>query len=434
MPVIIRILGESSPEIAAVLDVLSKEVKKHTSKGDGKRAQRGAAQDNDIEIAITRALASLQNALHLKGLISKTNDYSQTLAHFAVIFGYINLLRQLVEWGIDLSIADMNGLTALHCAYKKGDRVSVQLLLENGASETVLDNLGRAPRHLMPGSSDDYETSMSSDDKSELREPRDGISLSQRNDLRHETIDSGDGMSVDGPDRGFREWVDQMDSHTPVESISKAAASGPMGRVQYTPGRRTLRLPDISIDPDLNFLLTEERRIKEDPLDLACMMHVTPKVSRPSIDALPVLSQDCHFAARYKSTPVEATHHPYVTVTYRKTPRPPAIYSSDIQVVVERCRAGGGEESVIGLLPDIFSDGISEKALIRKMTREEARKYNAAAPTQVYRRFLREDEAMRFHCRLCSVGDDGCGWKNPRDALRHLKRDHFGLGHTCTQW
>ena len=68
------------------------------------------------------------------------NDYSQTLAHFAVIFGYINLLRQLVEWGIDLSIADMNGLTALHCAYKKGDRVCVQLL-ENGASETVLDKI-----------------------------------------------------------------------------------------------------------------------------------------------------------------------------------------------------------------------------------------------------------------------------------------------------
>ena len=428
MPVIIRILGESSPEVAAVLDVLSKEVKKHTSKGDGKRAQRGAAQDNDIEIAITRALASLQNTSHLTSLISKTNDYGQTLAHFAVIFGYINLLRQLVKWGIDLSIADMNGLTALHCAYKKGDRVSVQLLLENGASETVLDNLGRAPRHLMSGSSNDYDTSTSSDDKSEMREPHDGISLSHRNDLEHETIDADDGMSVDGPDRGFREWVDQMDNHTPVESMSKAAASCPMGRVQYTPGRRTFRLPYISIDPNLNPVLIKESGIKEDPLNLACMTHVTPEFSWPPTDARPVLS------ARHKSRPIKATLRPYATLPYRKARRPPAIYSSDIQVVVERCRADGGEENVICLLQDIFSDGISEKALTRKMTIEEARKYDAAAPTQVYRRFLREDEAMRFHCRLCAVDADGCAWKNPRDALRHLKRDHFGLGHTCEQW
>ena len=279
--------------------------------GDGKRAQRGAAQDNDIEIAITRALASLQNTSHLTSLISKTNDYGQTLAHFAVIFGYINLLRQLVEWGIDLSIADMNGLTALHCAYKKGDRVSVQLLLENGASETVLDNLGRAPRHLMSGSSDDHDTSMSSDDKSELRELPDSISLSQRNDLGHETIDEDDGISVDGPDRGFREWVDQMENHTPVESPSKAAASGPMGRVQYTPGQSTFRLSDISSDPDLNSVLAKESGIKEDRLDPAC---VTPKFSRPSVDAHPVLSQDGHFSARHKSTPVEVKHHSYATI------------------------------------------------------------------------------------------------------------------------
>jgi ankyrin repeat protein len=126
----IRIKGESSPEVAAVLDLLSREAKRNSER-NGKRAQRGGAQDNEIETAIIQALAPLQNTLHFEGLISKTNDYNQTLAHFAVLFGYINLLR-LVEWNIDLTIADVNGLTALHCAYKKGDRACVELLLNMG--------------------------------------------------------------------------------------------------------------------------------------------------------------------------------------------------------------------------------------------------------------------------------------------------------------
>lgn len=131
---------------------------------------------------------------------------------------------------------------------------------------------------------------------------------------------------------------------------------------------------------------------------------------------------------------MKITVHPYATVTYRKTRRPAATYSSDIQVVVERCQAGGGEENAIDLLRDILSDGVSEKTLARKMTREEAHKYHSGAPTQVYQMLLRNDEAGRFHCKLCAVGANEGGWKKPRDALRHLKRDHLGLGHTCTLW
>ena len=126
--------------------------------------------------------------------------------------------------------------------------------------------------------------------------------------------------------------------------------------------------------------------------------------------------------------------HPYANVVYRKTSRPPVGYSADIQVVAERCRADGGEEDAIALLPEIFSTEISEEALTRKMTREEARKHLGSASTQAYRMFLRSDGAQRFHCRLCAVGAKEGGWKKARDALRHLKRDHFGLGDTCTLW
>lgn len=127
-------------------------------------------------------------------------------------------------------------------------------------------------------------------------------------------------------------------------------------------------------------------------------------------------------------------------IVYRKTSRPPVAYSPDIRVVVEGCRADGGEEHAIALLPEIFSSGITENALTRKMTREEASKrriYNSSSRrvfTQVYRTLLRSDDAGRSHCRLCSADANQNGWKNAKDVLRHLKRDHFGLMHCCPRW
>jgi hypothetical protein len=121
-------------------------------------------------------------------------------------------------------------------------------------------------------------------------------------------------------------------------------------------------------------------------------------------------------------------------VVYRKTRRAPAAYSPDVRVVAEGCRADGGEEDAIALLPQIFSSGILEKALTRKMTRVESRKHHCGAFTQVYRMLLRSDNAGRFHCRLCAIGANQGGWRHAKDVLRHLKRNHFGLVNVCPKW
>jgi hypothetical protein len=63
-----------------------------------------------------------------------------------------------------------------------------------------------------------------------------------------------------------------------------------------------------------------------------------------------------------------------------------------------------------------------------RMTRDEARKSNCGAPGQVFHASLRTDEEKRFRCRLCVVDADEGGWKQARHALRHVNRDHFGLG------
>jgi len=95
-------------------------------------------------------LSYLQTQNNFQEILSTTNDYSQTLAHLSIFFGYPSLLRHLIEWGTDLAISDINGLTAFHCAFMKGDLDSVRILRQGGASETVTDKLGRTPSDLQP--------------------------------------------------------------------------------------------------------------------------------------------------------------------------------------------------------------------------------------------------------------------------------------------
>ena len=175
----IRIREGCTPEFAAALDIIHKGMKTRNLERNGKGPLNGGETRHDeIETAIIQALTPLQNTTCFEELISKTSDYKQTLAHFAVDFGYANLLRRLVEWNIDLTIADVNGFTALHCAYNKGDRACVELLLENGASEIALDALGRAPYQLMSqrfASLNDHDPDIPSDDQPELGQKLDAF-------------------------------------------------------------------------------------------------------------------------------------------------------------------------------------------------------------------------------------------------------------------
>ena len=156
---LVRILEVPNPQQAAVLEVLMKEATSSSQEGGdrGQSDQRGGMTDNDIERAIIRALEPLQTLANFDELVSMANDYNQTLAHFAGLSGYSKLLRRLVEWNIDLTIADVNGLKPLHCAYKGGCRVCVELLLDAGASGTVLDAIGKTPAGLLP---DNFEWQM----------------------------------------------------------------------------------------------------------------------------------------------------------------------------------------------------------------------------------------------------------------------------------
>ena len=119
--------------------------------------------DHDIERAMIQALESLQHMPNFDELVSIRSDSNQILAHFSVMFGNPKLLRRLVEWEIDLTIANVNGLTALDCAYRGGEKTVIELLLNDGAPENVVGILGRIPAHLMPNEFEASEIALGAD-------------------------------------------------------------------------------------------------------------------------------------------------------------------------------------------------------------------------------------------------------------------------------
>jgi len=118
----------------------------------------------EMEGLIVQFLTSFANSSNWEKTISLVNEHRQTLAHLAVLFRYTTLLDKVAEWGINVDVQDMNGFTALHCAYLCGDLESAGILKGYGADEDVRDNLGRRPADMyIPRTNDQGNESPSSD-------------------------------------------------------------------------------------------------------------------------------------------------------------------------------------------------------------------------------------------------------------------------------
>jgi hypothetical protein len=174
-----------------------------------------------------------------------------------------------------------------------------------------------------------------------------------------------------------------------------------------------------------------ERKAKLLPYSLALSAFPVPEYYQaPALP--PTSNHQCPCAKEH--TGARMTLNPSRSISYRKQPRLAATFDANIIQVQARCAAAGGDPITIALLPAIFVEGISQQALMRQMTSSEASDYHGGRAGQVYRVLLRIDEDKRFYCRLCAIGADEGGWKHPKDALRHLKRNHFGLGTHCVRW
>ena len=111
----------------------------------------------------------------------------------------------------------------------------------------------------------------------------------------------------------------------------------------------------------------------------------------------------------------------------------PAAAEMTLETLVRELLRDGIDDKVIDTVKEIFSAGLTVDALMRKMTKDESRRYLNGEKGQAYRALLR-DVDKRFQCRLCREGANAMSWKHPRDVVRHLRRDHLGLGDACPHW
>ena len=133
----------------AILNILNPPLnEQHQGRGDR------TPLNETVESSVIQALLSLRTQRNFQHVISISNDYSQTLVHLSVLYGFKTLLKHLLDWSAELGVADSNGLTALHCAYLAGDLESILLLRRGGASMYTQDKLGRLPLDFWPGGPD----------------------------------------------------------------------------------------------------------------------------------------------------------------------------------------------------------------------------------------------------------------------------------------
>ena len=114
----------------------------------------------------------------------------------------------------------------------------------------------------------------------------------------------------------------------------------------------------------------------------------------------------------------------------------PTEFEGDVARLKARLLAKGADEQVVGLCDTVFKNGVTIEALEERMTREQCEELGVrdGKKFRVFLELVRGANGQmtgRHRCCLCSPGK---AYKNHRDALRHLLKDHFGLGFRCERW
>jgi len=128
---------------------------------------------------------------------------------------------------------------------------------------------------------------------------------------------------------------------------------------------------------------------------------------------------------------------PIATGRSRRSRRPlrPVDPAENVTRLKVRLVEGGAAVEAVDLCDDVFKDGMTREALERRLTHAQCRRLDLR-DGKTFQLFLGKDEVMggtRNRCRLCPR-HDAMLYKNHRDALRHLLKDHFGLPFECTYW
>ena len=114
----------------------------------------------------------------------------------------------------------------------------------------------------------------------------------------------------------------------------------------------------------------------------------------------------------------------------------PTEFEGDVSRLKARLLAKGANGQVVEHCDNVFKNGVTIEALEERMSREQCEELGVRDGKK-FRLFLELVRGAngrmtgRHRCCLCSPGKE---YKNHRDALRHLLKDHFGLSFRCERW
>ena len=115
--------------------------------------------------------------------------------------------------------------------------------------------------------------------------------------------------------------------------------------------------------------------------------------------------------------------------------KPAAEYEPDPVKLQASCELSGGTNFACQWISTVFKDGVTQEALLRRLKLTEIKGMDFTGgfrPSLAYDGFL-QAAGDGFECCLCTA-DNRAWWKNKKDAIRHLRKFHFGLADRCATW
>jgi len=114
----------------------------------------------------------------------------------------------------------------------------------------------------------------------------------------------------------------------------------------------------------------------------------------------------------------------------------PTKFEGDVAKLKARLLKKGASKWAVELCDAIFKNGVTIEALEERMTREQCERLGVRDGKQfrLFLEFVVEANGQitgRHRCGLCLPGKE---YRQHRDALRHLLKDHFGLSFRCKLW
>ncbi|XP_071261306.1 protein phosphatase 1 regulatory subunit 12A-like isoform X3 [Salvelinus alpinus] len=136
-------VGAVNSEGELPLDVATEDAMERLLKGEIRK------QGVDVDLARREEervmLADANEVLAGSGMLTPHPNTKATALHVAAAKGYIEVMKVLLQCGLDLDSGDVDGWTALHAAAHWGQQEVCSLLADNMCDMAALNNVGQTP-------------------------------------------------------------------------------------------------------------------------------------------------------------------------------------------------------------------------------------------------------------------------------------------------